>query len=63
MASDKTNLIDDSLYDDGDIGSTFVTRTVSENTEVPKNHQKRMQYSGNELVVAVFVTAFDMKKG
>ncbi|KAL5467702.1 hypothetical protein EMCRGX_G031965 [Ephydatia muelleri] len=63
MASDKTSLIDGSIYSDDDNDSTAVTRTASENIDAPKKHQTRMQFSGNELVVAVFVTAFDMKKG
>lgn len=59
MASDKRSLIDESPHSNGDI----VHRTASEGVEPSKKHRKKMQYSGNELIVAVFVTTFDTKKG
>ena len=62
MASDKRRLLDRNSHNEDD-SSVFPNRTDVDNLESRKKHQKKMQFSGNELIVAVFVTTFDMKKG
>ena len=49
---------------EGDFESEYALRTASLSAPAGRGERRRRKrYSGNELIVAVFVVAFDTKKG